>query len=749
MWTSGLLQGQGRFTPPDPAGSKDLVDLAPILTGRPVSMVIKGERDGLYGLNLILVTYGRSNESSLITTIYELEPGQAWPRDKALARLIGQDRTPARLMEDWKRAHLLFPLQPWSKGRRYAVELSSAEADDKSCLGLAGVRSGEGRVFVGSQARAGSPAVQPVYKDRYPVPILVLHFIWLGLTGLLGLAAIRSLRADRPGPPPEPGPEKRPSPLLGPALWALLALYLYAALRVAWVGDDAYITFRTVANWAHGFGLTWNTAERVQAFTHPLWMLATAGLHQLTREFHLTSLGLSLACSLAAVLVVVLGVGRSRGGALAAMGVLAFSKAFIDYSTSGLENPLSHLLLALFLFLCFTSGPGRFGFSRLFLISLTTSLALLNRLDTALIYLPLLVWAFFRAEPRPRLKIGALAAGLGPLAAWEVFSLLYYGFPFPNTAYAKLGAGLEGWRLASQGAAYLGNLAIRDPISCLALASGLGLGLISGRTRERLLALGLVLYLAYVIKIGGDWMSGRFFAIMVLGGAAIVARQRWRPLQAVPVLILGLALTPAVFSPPLLSGLPWARNDPAQARDRIWNITDLRVLSLLDPFWRSGSHDPDWIEAKYRRARAWQEGDPIRFRGAIGHFGLRAGPGVFILDNHCLADPLRARLPARYDPNLFMGHLKRAVPAGYAESLLSGRNLIQDPDLARYYDRLGAIVRGPVWSWKRLGTIIGFNLGRFDHLIDRELYQGTRTYYVDANGWPLKSPPLPAGVVLE
>ncbi|MDB4977741.1 MAG: hypothetical protein JWN48_6082, partial [Myxococcaceae bacterium] len=56
------------------------------------------------------------------------------------------------------------------------------------------------------------------------------------------------------------------------ALGALVVLF-GLVLRSAWVTEDAYITLRTVDNWVHGFGLRWNTDERVQGYTHPLWML--------------------------------------------------------------------------------------------------------------------------------------------------------------------------------------------------------------------------------------------------------------------------------------------------------------------------------------------------------------------------------------------------------------------------------------------------------------------------------------------
>ena len=51
-----------------------------------------------------------------------------------------------------------------------------------------------------------------------------------------------------------------------------LALYAFVVLQSAWLCDDAYITYRTVDNFVSGLGLRWNPIERVQAYTHPLWM---------------------------------------------------------------------------------------------------------------------------------------------------------------------------------------------------------------------------------------------------------------------------------------------------------------------------------------------------------------------------------------------------------------------------------------------------------------------------------------------
>jgi len=51
-----------------------------------------------------------------------------------------------------------------------------------------------------------------------------------------------------------------------------LAFFFFVMVKNAWLSDDAYITLRTVYNFIHGYGLTWNVGERVQTYTHPLWM---------------------------------------------------------------------------------------------------------------------------------------------------------------------------------------------------------------------------------------------------------------------------------------------------------------------------------------------------------------------------------------------------------------------------------------------------------------------------------------------
>ena len=45
-----------------------------------------------------------------------------------------------------------------------------------------------------------------------------------------------------------------------------------------------YITFRTARNFWNGRGLTWNPDERVQAYTHPLWMFVAVIAYGVSHE---------------------------------------------------------------------------------------------------------------------------------------------------------------------------------------------------------------------------------------------------------------------------------------------------------------------------------------------------------------------------------------------------------------------------------------------------------------------------------
>ena len=113
-----------------------------------------------------------------------------------------------------------------------------------------------------------------------------------------------------------------------------IILFCFVLIRTAWICDDAFITLRTVDNFLNGYGLTWNASERVQSYTHPLWMFLLIISHSITREPYYSTVFLSIVFSIITLLIMIRLVSRHEYAALIAVLILSFSKAYIDYSTS-------------------------------------------------------------------------------------------------------------------------------------------------------------------------------------------------------------------------------------------------------------------------------------------------------------------------------------------------------------------------------------------------------------------------------
>jgi arabinofuranosyltransferase len=102
----------------------------------------------------------------------------------------------------------------------------------------------------------------------------------------------------------------------------------------------------------------------------------------------------------------------------------------------------------------------------------------------------------------------------------------------------------------------------------------------------------------------------------------------------------------------------------------------------------------------------------------IGYSAFASGPDKHFIDVLGLADPLMARIPMRPDEAFRPGHFFRPIPAGYVETIRTGRNVIEDPDLRAYYAAISDITRGPLLSWHRLRLVVSFNMGNYDHHLD-------------------------------
>lgn len=499
--------------------------------------------------------------------------------------------------------------------------------------------------------------------------------------------------------------------------YAGLALLIVILVRNLWVSDDAFITLRTVDNFLHGYGLVWNVGERVQVYTHPLWMLMLIPFKFIVNNPLYTFYIPSLALSIWTLLIVFKNFVQKPLQIAFAVILLGSSAAFVDFSSSGLENPLTHLLLASFLALYFQPGP--VTSKRFFHLALLAGLITLNRMDALLLLLPALGVITVSRKGRFAQTALLLVAGFLPFIIWELFSLYYYGFPFPNTYYVKAATGLPSDLLYKQGIAYIENSIHWDPLTLGTVLLG-ALSVLRQREAKRVsLAAGCILYLLYILWIGGDFMAGRYFSGMFLMGLVLVLTfdpqdifgdLSPRIVQSALVVLVLVGLSSD--RPPITThhGQPGLYSDQYGIVSERFYYFDAN--GWINYFKFKGMHDLAMKGIEASQAKV----SPVDMN-TTGMFGYYAGPGIYIIDTHALSDPLRAHLPV--DTPSRIGHYERAMPAGYLETIQSDfkENLIEHPDLKRYYDGLSLLTRGDLLDPTRIREIVRFNTGYYDALL--------------------------------
>ncbi|MGE0754939.1 MAG: hypothetical protein AB7L92_07230 [Alphaproteobacteria bacterium] len=503
------------------------------------------------------------------------------------------------------------------------------------------------------------------------------------------------------------------------AMW--LAFFLYI-LRNSWVAEDAYITFRVIENFTAGYGLRWNIIERVQAYTHPLWLLLHLPLHAITHNVFFSSIALSVLCSAAAVLVVMITAHKPVWmTALFLFTPLCLSKAFVHYTSSGLENPLSYLLYAGFIYVLVRKREHRYFW---FVCSLMVALAFFNRMDVIWLYAPALSWLMLTSKVHWR----QLYAGAIPFVGWLAFSLFYYGFFFANTKYAKLETGMDYGLYLTQGIEYFRHLLVGDSSGAVILLTIL-LMLLPARfnpirthlSLPYVLALGVVLQVIYTVLVGGDYMAGRFWAVPVFATVTlwfVFFPIRWRPDIIFAVACLFVT---AHFSSVMLMDMRHGCKECIPLRGRVIDARyvfgfNMLVMKPYNPFLiRSEGHYPFAKEGEKLR----KDNKDVKRLFFIGMSAYYAGPGITFIDELGLADPLLARLPASKRQRFYISHFRRDIPVGYGHALETGELDRMQPDLARYYRELRKITADDLWNLSRLKTIFLFNMGYYDEWKDR------------------------------
>ncbi len=502
---------------------------------------------------------------------------------------------------------------------------------------------------------------------------------------------------------------------------ALACLVLFVVLvRSAWVGEDALISMRTVDHFVNGRGLRWNIDDRVQTFTHPLWVFVLSAAYSFTREIYFTVATVCVCFSLAAFVVLLR--RRSPVCILFVLIAVCLSESLVNFGTSGFENPLTNFLLSVFAVMFLQHDRNRVPWLPL---SLTAALCATNRLDTVVIFGPafaLLLWRSWPRVPWKPLLLGSL-----PLVAWLSFSLLYYGFVVPNPAPAKVNSFMPlEWYLHFGVRDFVG-LYYKDLGSGVLVSLGLVCAALSitrflrDRSDHRnaclaALGAGLVFYCLCVIRVGGDFIIGRYWISPMWLSLVLVtfhfdrAWEWWiakglaqRLAVAAATIAVGFGLYQggqalgqrmySKASPGILRSLAHKYLKP----DFTWEITQAGLY-----FRRIGE------EARRVHEESGKRAFPV---SVIGFSGIAAGPDVILVDILGLGDPLLARLPPMRRDYENVGHLERKLPVGYVKARETGSLDEMEPPMRAYYEKMRLVTSGPLWSSERMKAIVELNLG--------------------------------------
>ena len=298
--------------------------------------------------------------------------------------------------------------------------------------------------------------------------------------------------------------------MLPPAL-LLLVYGVHVAYQLhdtgRWMVDDAFISFRYAENLVDGLGLVFNAGERVEGYTNLLWVLLLALCHGLGLSTPLAAQTLGVLAGGGAVLVLhrlasALRRDQLSGGvvALFAPAMLACSHNFVLWSLSGMETTLFTLLIVAGYLPVLSGQPTS---RRAATAGALLALASLTRPDGALLAVCAAGCWLARHRRLDRRLALVLGLPLACVAAHLAFRLGYYGHPFPNTFYAKVGLGLS---QLERGLEYLQSYAAT-------YTWYLPLVLLAPVGRRHRAALGaalavVLIYAGYLVYAGGDGLIG-------------------------------------------------------------------------------------------------------------------------------------------------------------------------------------------------------------------------------------------------
>jgi len=309
--------------------------------------------------------------------------------------------------------------------------------------------------------------------------------------------------------------------------------------------DDAFISYRYAQNLVEGNGLVWNPGEYVEGYSNFLWVLLLAvGLkfgmtpehfsYFLAMPFHL--LGLIFTYLLARKLLIDRNeyshysqspdktYNQTINPNLWPLLVLLWvgtNHSLAAFAKSGMETSLQFMLFVLIAYIVSSAVQEGWSIGRIVTTSILLNIALLTRPDS-IIPIVFVSGVFYKNHIKKFTKDAkAEDAGFRRVLDYSLFNLPfillfityffwknnYYGSMLPNSANVKL----EGFSHAGYGLYYLYLFMICHLLApFLIMAIWRGNWLLRTNVKVGGLAMFTLIWMLYIVYIGGDFMEFRF-----------------------------------------------------------------------------------------------------------------------------------------------------------------------------------------------------------------------------------------------
>ena len=259
-------------------------------------------------------------------------------------------------------------------------------------------------------------------------------------------------------------------------LIVIIFFFISNMINVRFIQDDAYTSFRYVKNFVEGNGLVFNPGQRVEGYTNFLWVMILSIFYFLDHA-HILALDLENVAQILSVLfsvtVLILTYFLSKNILkkdverrslieklidelvnLTPVFMLSISTPLIYWGVSGMETSffVSLVLFSILLFLKNeeNNSPTK---SWIFLLVLSSLLRPEGMIVFALI-LTFKIYYLYKSHQEKKFILRARAVFnrelvneilfyATPLIIYICFRLIYYGYPLPNTFYAKTDFSIE------------------------------------------------------------------------------------------------------------------------------------------------------------------------------------------------------------------------------------------------------------------------------------------------------------------